>query len=42
VTAVIAIEIDRLIESRIGRSAPGLLLLFMEIGEVEGLNPDGN
>jgi hypothetical protein len=42
VTGVIAIEIDKLIESKIGRSVPGLLLLFIEIGEVEGLKPDGN
>jgi len=42
VTGVIAIEIDKLMESKIGGSAPGLLPLFIEIGEVEGLNPDGN
>jgi hypothetical protein len=42
VTGVIAIEIDKLIESKIGRIAPGLLPLFIEIGELEGLNPDGN
>jgi hypothetical protein len=36
VTAVIAIEFGKLIESKTGRSAPGLLLLFIEIGELMG------